>query len=63
MTLENRIKTGIERVDQIYSSFARKMDEDIDYARVKVIEKHLVPDDIDPDHLTLGDMIDLLANR
>jgi len=37
------------------------MDADIDYVRARVIEKGKVPPGIDPDHLTLRNMIDLLA--
>lgn len=61
MSTRDQTKSEIKHVDRIFKPWVRKMDADIDYARSKVIEKGLVPPGIDPDHLTLRDMINLLA--
>ena len=63
MTIEDQVKSEVERVNRIFRSAAEKMDADIDYARATVIEKGVLPPEIDPDHLTLRNMIDLLATR
>ena len=61
MTTREEVRSEIERVDRIYRAHVEKMDADIDYAKAKVIKRGLVPPGINPDHLSLRDMIDLLG--
>lgn len=61
MSITEQVKSEFERVAGIFRPLAEKMDADIDYARDVLIKKGGIPSGINPDHLTLRNIINLLA--